>query len=453
MKEIIINFLIFSVGGVFSRSITLLMLPMISRELSISEYGVYELCIVTIALISPVASLLIHESLLRYCLKNRSKYIKLSYLKTALLISFILAVVSLIVTLLLYVVIGDSLVLFLSSLMILMIWFEIFAKYLKGDEKNLQFIIISIVQGVATLGTFYYLVHLKSVGITDIFVSQIIGYVIGIVISLFFVNLYDLNKINFTKRRFITSSYSLVALSVPLIPNAIMWWIFSFSDRWVIGYFGSEEDLGIYAIAAKYSAILVLVTSVLMQVTQQYVHKLKVFDGKEVTYLIAVNISILSLVSMLMLLISREFLDYILGSTFGHHTDVANIYVVSTFLLSASSLLGIFYVAIEKTTGALHNTVIAGIVNLIAGVILIPIFGLYGALLSSVMSGALLVSLRLKYFKEIVNWNSWHILTQFMLIILVLILSIYNSLLALLVLLLNLILFIWLFIKMKSNFV
>ncbi|BCP62257.1 hypothetical protein SUT380_14450 [Streptococcus parasuis] len=44
--------------------------------------------------------------------------------------------------------------------------------------------------------------------------------------------------------------------SVPLIPNALSWWIISASDRTIVTYFGISIN-GVYSASNKFSVIIV----------------------------------------------------------------------------------------------------------------------------------------------------------------------------------------------------
>lgn len=60
----------------------------------------------------------------------------------------------------------------------------------------------------------------------------------------------------------------MLAYSVPLIPNGIMWWVVNASDRYIIGYFLGYEATGIYSVAAKFPTLLTMLYGIFFQAWQ-----------------------------------------------------------------------------------------------------------------------------------------------------------------------------------------
>ena len=57
----------------------------------------------------------------------------------------------------------------------------------------------------------------------------------------------------------------MLTFSVPLIFNAVSWWIANSSDRLMLNYFNGAGDVGLYSVAAKIPSIITSITSIFNQ--------------------------------------------------------------------------------------------------------------------------------------------------------------------------------------------
>src|SRR5690606_8485784 len=61
---------------------------------------------------------------------------------------------------------------------------------------------------------------------------------------------------------------SMFGYSWPLVPNTISWWLINAADKYIILYVLSIEANGIYGVASRFPAIIVLVNSVFLMAWQ-----------------------------------------------------------------------------------------------------------------------------------------------------------------------------------------
>ncbi len=90
-------------------------------------------------------------------------------------------------------------------------------------------------------------------GATGMLLATFIGYLTGSAYLFFSLKLYRYFNFSENKRRILKI---LLKYSVPLIPNALSWWIFSASDRLIVTTFLGADYNGILAVALKFSSII-----------------------------------------------------------------------------------------------------------------------------------------------------------------------------------------------------
>ena len=57
----------------------------------------------------------------------------------------------------------------------------------------------------------------------------------------------------------------MLTFSIPLIFNAVSWWVANSSDRLMLNYFTGAGDVGLYSVAAKIPSIITSITSIFNQ--------------------------------------------------------------------------------------------------------------------------------------------------------------------------------------------
>ena len=85
---------------------------------------------------------------------------------------------------------------------------------------------------------------------------MIISYGLTLFLSIFITRswrYFSITEINKTDIK------NMLAYSIPLVPNAIMWWIINSSDKYLILYYLSAEENGLFAISTKIPMIINIV--------------------------------------------------------------------------------------------------------------------------------------------------------------------------------------------------
>jgi len=180
----------------------------------------------------------------------------------------------------------------------------------------------------------------------------------------------------------------MLKYSIPLIPTAIMWWTINVSDRYLISYFIDYQANGIYAIASKIPVVLVTFNSVFFKAWQitaiEELGKQNFLETfRRVFQTLSVNL--LLLLSLIIVCIKPLF-SILANGDFYSGWKYAPILLVSVIFSASSQFWGVIYVATKKTSGALWTAAFGAVTNFILNLILIPLYGLYGAAISTLVA-------------------------------------------------------------------
>jgi O-antigen/teichoic acid export membrane protein len=186
---------------------------------------------------------------------------------------------------------------------------------------------------------------------------------------------------------------TMLAYGLPLIPAAAALWGLSFLDRVMLSRLGNLSDVGEYAVAARFSMVLMLTVSAFGLAFSPFVLSLwsedaeteKLIRARALTYLTIV----LAGLSLLLALFARE-LTSIVAPAFDNAYEVVGIlcFGVTLFGISSVTMTGIMLV--RRTRLFAIYSAAAVVLNLVACVVLIPPFGSTGAALATAIGYGLL---------------------------------------------------------------
>jgi O-antigen/teichoic acid export membrane protein len=294
--------------------------------------------------------------------------------------------------------------------------YQFFFKLLIAREKSWTFNKFQLFYFFCCNFFSLYLIIFKSMG----FYGKIYGDLFSLIIILIIITYYHRSflVLRFSKSKFVRSfKYAL-----PLSPNHIIASLNSTLDKYMISFFGNLSLLGTYEIALRLGNFTrIFVDNVTRAWTPYF---LKNIENKNQ---IIVNnfykiFSILSIFFLICILGSEEAIKILTTPEF-----FVSIYFVPLILLKiytslASQLIYSSQIQyVEKTIFTLPITIIEVLFNLFLNFILIPLYGGFGAaialLISSIISSILGLSIGQKLCKLNINFFKIGIIFMFLIII------------------------------------
>ena len=384
-KRLVTGTIVYMVGNLMSKVLQMLILPIITVALKTSEYGYYDLIVTTINLVTPVFTFQMIEGMFRFMYDGTDDDKKSTVSTvTAFLIGGGVALAIIIFT---GSLISDSLqypaLIYLNY--ISSIIFTYMQKLARCQQKNKQFAISGVLNTIVMLAMQALTLLMLNMGVDGMLFANFISYIIS---SLYLMAFLDIR--HWIGIKYINKSvfFKLIKYSAPLIPNSICWWIVSSSDRYVITYFLGTAANGIYSIAGKFSQMITFATSVFQLAWQESAileenseNRDKFYSDTFNTYmklLLGGYLVILPFIKMIMpVLVSRE---YQIGYLYNP------ILLIGAILSAFSQFYGSAYLVFKKTSGALSTTVIAAIINILIGIGLTPLLGLYAPALGTAIA-------------------------------------------------------------------
>lgn len=399
-EKLILNTIIFGIGNLGSKLILFFLVPIYTFYLSTREFGYVDLITTIVSLSIPIVSLCIYESILRFVLDK--EYNIATVLNTGLIAMSISSFVILLIGILLNNFIHIKYLMIILVLLVLQMFNILLSQYVKGIQKNIVYSLNGIIIAFLTLLLTLIFFNLDLDNIKAYFLAQIIAFFAG---SLFLLITGDvLQKINFSLFN-LELLKQMAIYSIPLIPNQIMWWIMNVSDRFFITSIISLSANGLYAVASKIPSLLNLFSSVFMQAWQ--VSAIEELDrkNKDAYYSKVFNnlVSMLIIVISIILLVLKIIIALFISEEFSSVWKYVPALLISMFFSNLSMFIGTNYLVVKKTVGILKTSIYGAIINIFLNIVLIPMFGLNGASIATLFSFMIVLIIRVRETKKIVN--------------------------------------------------
>jgi len=383
--KVIKNTLIYAVGNFASKFLGFLLLPLYTGYLSVEDFGYYDLILITVSLFLPIVTLQIFDGLYRYLLGASNEIEK----NTVISNSFFIVIRNLIVFNILYFIIivwidlkYEILILLYLNLLILS---QMFTETARGLKEN---VVYSIAGFIGTCISLFFSI------VTVAFLNmKIEGLLISLIFSSIGAILFIEFKLKITKRINInvkekSMSKDLLQYSIPLIPNVINWWVMNVSDRYLLNYFIDLNANGIYAVANKFPSILMIVNTIFYMAWQESAiteHNSEDRD-KYYTKMFNTYLKLQWCAVLILLAITKPLMEIVVKSNFEEAWLYVPFLYFAVIFSSFSSFYGIGFQSSKETKGAFTSSVIGSAINLILSIILLPLIGIQGATLSTLVA-------------------------------------------------------------------
>lgn len=238
----------------------------------------------------------------------------------------------------------------------------------------------------------------------------VIGYIYAMILSNIITALYSVimtcswRYLSLTSIR-INAILEVLKYSVPLIPNAIMWWLVSSLNRPLLENHLGLSAIGIFAVANKFPAIITMLFSIFstswtISVIEEY-NKPKFDTFYNTVY--KVLFSIIVILSLLLMLFSKWIICIFTPSEFHIAYRYMLILIISSVFSCMASYFGTCFAVVKESKYFFYSTLWGAVTAVIFNYVLIPRFAIYGAAISMLLSFFISAASRYLYSLKFVN--------------------------------------------------
>lgn len=267
--------------------------------------------------------------------------------------------------------------------------FSLISDYFNIQNRLNLFSLVNLIKNLGSflfLGILFFINYKYSDGSIILWAVQVIGFLFGIIL---FMPHYKFNFSTIYKISFVKFSKKYFVYAWPLMILAFWSWINNYFDRFAIEYYLDLKSVGIYnanyAVGSKFFLLLnpFFLTLLIPNIYNNNEIKVrKASINKYVNLYTFVSIPILILIYFL-----KDFIGLLLLSK-SYESGFYLIFWIALayFFLTVVFLYETIFYAESKTKVILYSNIISAVLNIFLNVLLIPLYGLEGAFIATLVS-------------------------------------------------------------------
>ena len=394
------NTLVFALGGLAIKAVSLVLMPLYTTALTAGEYGTAELLNSAIEIVLPLLSAGVVEALYRFSIDDDVPKDELFADSLVVLGGGVVcagAACALGHVLWNMEHAGSFFVLFCSVCV-----FKATTQLARGLGHVRRFVVYGLINALAMVVSTYLLLVRAHTGIEGYLWSYTIGYLVGGLVAFLGSAEYRLLAPFRVDRELLRR---MLVYSLPLVPNLLSWWLVSVSGRYVVLWGSGVVAAGLFTAASKMPALVNIVASVFQQAWQYSTAReidspdRGAFFGSVLRGYSLATLSTAGLVIALNRPISRVMLQAEFAEGWRYVPLlmlVASFGVISIFFES-------FYQALKNSGVLMASTALGAGVNVVLGVALVPFMGPWGAGLAGAVAYMLVLVVRARDLRRRIN--------------------------------------------------
>ncbi len=419
-RQLAVNIGLFAVNAVATRLVTFLLVPLYTYFMSAGEYGLTDMSLTVISLVTPLATLSVADAAVRFIVGDRAREAEYAFIGFAVTSAstVLVALLSPILNLEVFGGLGAYkgwFVFAYASSALLQLCGEV-ARGVGGVR------LIPVCAGVSSLITCASAVALiGGLGMTVVgyFVSVSVGPLVAVAVYL---TVGGMGRLALDGARSLLGGglgrikelcAPMLRYALPLIPNSLFWWVGTSINRFFItGMLGIAAS-GMFAAAGKLPNLLNTAYSVFQQAWQLSAFQESGDDGLEgffssVFRVLQAGMTVLcALISFLAPWLAMVFLQ---GEFYGAWPMIS-VLLIANLMNVFNAFYGTVYTTTMHTSYIMRTTVVGAVACVVLTPALIVPLGTYGACVASALGNALVFAMRARDSRRYIRFDvGWRIL-------------------------------------------
>lgn len=373
-------------ANIATKAIGLISMPIFTRLLTETEYGIYSVYLSYLGIFAVLFSLNSHIAVGRYYYERTEDFKEfVSTTLTLLLITYCITV--------LLVMFFYNPLINLMKLPYNLLYYMVFASYfsiiyyiynqiLVAQQRSKEFAKIGIIYGYSTFILAVFITYFLN---GERYLGRIwASIIISIIFSIYFIKkLKEGLKFTLNKKHV---KYILF-YSIPLIPYSLSNMILSQFDRIMINSISSSASAGLYGIGYTVgSLLLIVIGATLAAMIPNIMGFIAKEEFKRMDSLIKRVFSIIMVAALGLIFFGKEIILILADPKFHMAGDVVSIIVLGHIFYGMASIYGLHIEYTKKMIYSSISVLLAGAINMILNFIYIPQYGYIAAAYTTVFS-------------------------------------------------------------------
>jgi O-antigen/teichoic acid export membrane protein len=386
---------VYGLGGLVSRVLAVLLLPLYTRYLSPSDYGKVETLVAATTVLTIVLRFGISSAFFRFYFDSSDPARRVTVLRTSFWFTMTMATAGLGAGLLLapeisHLLFGNGHSANLVRAAFVGLWaqmnYEQLTSLFRVEERSVAFVCASLANVLITVGATVVLVVALDKGPVGVVVGNFLG-TLAVYVALLG---YRREQLGLELDRGLLREMN--RFGMPLVPSALFLWVTNFADRFILVKLTDTTEVGLYSVGVRIASAMVLLLTAFRTAWPAFAYSIESDDeaksayGFVLTYLVVVS----SWVAAALALLSPWLVDWLTKPDFASASRVVGPLAFSTVAFAGYVVISIGVGRARRTQFNWVITGIAGAVNVGLCLGLIPPYGMMGAAVATIASYAIM---------------------------------------------------------------
>lgn len=403
-KQLAKNTLIITLGKICTQLITFFLLPLYTGILSTEEYGVVDLLNTLVSLLLPIITFQVEQAIFRELIEVRKKENeKKNIITTGVLTVVFQCFLFLVLFAIISPFVNNNYKLFLATNVISYIFLSLFQQIARGLGDNKRYAIGSFLSALFTIIFNVLFIAVIRLGATGMLLGTLLGQLLSVLYLFFSLKLYNYIEIHKYKKIIIKKLWKY---SIPLIPNAISWWVFNASNRVITSTFLGVAENGILAASLKFSSVFITFYNIFNMSWTESI-SISINDDDIESYfnkMFNIMMRLFTALGIGIIACMPFVFPIMINQKYSSGYGLVPLSILGSLFNVVVGLISVIYVAKKNTKAIANTSIISAILNIIVNIALIKFVGLYAAVIATfvaffTMSIYRLYDIRKKYFK------------------------------------------------------
>lgn len=400
---------IYAIGNLGSKFITFILVPFYTYFITDpAEFGYYDICLTIVFCLGPIISMQLSEGGFRSLLEEKEEdKSSLAMKRSVVTFVYVNVLRNAGILLLLSLVIGPwsdlRFWLYVVTYGVILSIYDVTNQLVRGLGFVAVFMQVNICNSLAIAIFSVLFVGVLGWGVPGIFLANIGARLFSMV----WINI----RLQLIKRYFLLKSLDkvvggeLLRYSLPLLPMILIWWVLNYNNVFFINHFLGFEANGIYAMLGKFTGILFILANIFYQTWQQNAIEQFNTESRDKVFNTVFNnyIYVLCLLVSVFPFAIRLNFGWLVSADYYHSVDYMFLNSLFVMGVSIASFYEVQYQCAKKTARILPSIIIGLAVNITCNYFLIQFMGLYGIVISSILTYVAVIVYRAIDTREIVT--------------------------------------------------
>jgi O-antigen/teichoic acid export membrane protein len=375
---------IYGLGGLVSRFVALLLLPLYTRYLTPADYGAVETLVALAAILATILRLGIASAFFRFYFDSTDAAHRLRVVRTSFWFTMTMATIGLVAGLALADQISEWLFdtndrTTLVRMAFVLLWaqmnFEQMTALFRVEERAVAFTLATLANLVITVAATVVFVVVLDWGATGVIAGNFTGTLTVYAALL----VYRHQQLGLTLDRQLLRQMNRFGL--PLVPSMLALWMLNFGDRFFILKLADASEVGVYSIGSRIASAMVLLLTAFRAAWPAFAFSIEDDERarRAYSYVLTYLLFVASWAALALGLLAPWIVEWLTTPAF---YDAADVVALLAFGAVAFGGFIVVSIALGRTKRTQFNWVVTGsaaVVSVTLNLLLIPDHGIVGA--------------------------------------------------------------------------